>query len=169
MEQNTQKGYLAWNRGKIIAKYRREWHGSHSWHKEMIIAQFKLRKLSWKEEMNTRNAIQFGKLVMQFWNDNSKIKMATWYTDRNPIVMQLQTIFNFKVFSWQWEKLKQQYKTHVHERQWSGTDRQKKRKFFDDLDEIWGHRDIISPSSLFDSSTMDGVDSESVGTDDLGK
>ena len=67
------------------------------------------------------------------------------------------------------KKLKQQYKTHVDKRRRSGTERSKKWKFYDDLDEICGHRDIISPSSLFDSSTMDEVDSESVRTDDLGK
>lgn len=54
-----------------------------------------------------------------------------------------------------WKKLKQE---------WS-----KKWKFFDDLDKICGHWDIFFPSSLFDSSLRDEVDSESVGTDDLGK
>ena len=73
-----------------------------------------------------------------------------------------------------WKKLKQQYKTHVDKRRRSGTERSKKGKFFDDLDEICGHRDIISPSSLFDSSTMDEVDSESelmtwVSNTNLGK
>lgn len=31
--------------------------------------------------MNARNAIEFRKLVIKFWNDNIEIKMATWYTD----------------------------------------------------------------------------------------
>ena len=98
--------------------------------------------------------------------------------------MQLQTIFKYSldnviillgiIYTVEsiintWKKLKQQYKTHVDKRRRSGTERSKKGKFFDDLDEICGHRDIISPSSLFDSSTMDEVDSESVRTDELGK
>ena len=43
------------------------------------------------------------------------------------------------------KKLKQQYKTHVDKRRRSGHERSKRWKFFDDLDEICGHRDIISP------------------------
>ena len=34
----------------------------------------------------------------------------------------------------------------------SGTERSKSWKFFNDMDEICGHRDIIHPSALLDSS-----------------
>ena len=85
------------------------------------------------------------------------------------VIILLGIIYTVESIINTWRKFKQQYKTHVDKRRRSGTERSKKGKFFDDLDEICGHRDIISPSSLFDSSTMDEVDSESVRIDELGK
>ncbi len=51
-----------------------------------------------------------------------------------------------------WKKLKQQYKTHVDKKRKSGTERSKPWKFFDGMEEICGHRDIISPTALLDTS-----------------
>ena len=79
--------------------------------------------------------------ISKYSLDNVLILLGITYT--------IESIIN------KWKKLMQQ---------WS-----KKWKFFDDLDEICGHWDILSPSSLFDSSLREEVDSESVGTDDLGK
>ena len=51
-----------------------------------------------------------------------------------------------------WKKLKQQYKSTVDKKRKSGTERSRSWKFFNDMDEICGHRDIINPSALLDSS-----------------
>jgi hypothetical protein len=51
-----------------------------------------------------------------------------------------------------WKKLKQQYKSHVDKKRKSGTGRSRPWKFFDDMDDICGHRDIIHPAALLDTS-----------------
>ena len=51
-----------------------------------------------------------------------------------------------------WKKLKQQYKSHVDKKRKSGTGKTKPWKFFDDMDQICGHRDIIHPTALLDTS-----------------
>ena len=58
-----------------------------------------------------------------------------------------------------WKKLKQQYKTHHNNQRRSGTERRKKWKFFDEMDQICGHRDTSSPVCLIDST----LHSESAG------
>ena len=51
-----------------------------------------------------------------------------------------------------WKKLRQQYKTHLDNRKRSGTERGKKWKFFDEMDEICGHRATSTPVTVIDSS-----------------
>ena len=63
--------------------------------------------------------------ILKFSLDNVIILLGVVYT--------VESVIN------KWKKLKQQYKTHVDKRRRSGTERSKKWKFFDDLDEICGH------------------------------
>ena len=65
------------------------------------------------------------------------------------IHFQLESIIN------KWKKLKQQYKQHHDKQKRSGTERRKKWKFFDDVDQICGHRDTSSPACLIDSGLAD--------------
>ena len=65
------------------------------------------------------------------------------------IHFQLESIIN------KWKKLKQQYKQHHDKQKRSGTERRKKWKFFDDMDQICGHRDTSSPTCLIDSGLPD--------------
>lgn len=58
-----------------------------------------------------------------------------------------------------WKKLKQQYRTNLDKKKKSGTERRRKWKFFDAMDQVCGHRDTSSPACLFDSS----MDSEVTG------
>ena len=51
-----------------------------------------------------------------------------------------------------WKKLGQQYKTHLHNQKQSGTERGKKWKFFDEMNEICGHRVTSTPVTVTDSS-----------------
>ena len=51
-----------------------------------------------------------------------------------------------------WKKLRQQYKTHLDNRKRSGTERGKKWKFFDEMNEICGHRATSTPVTVIDSS-----------------
>ena len=51
-----------------------------------------------------------------------------------------------------WKKLRQQHKQHHDKQKRSGTERQKKWKFFDEMDQACGHRDTSSPACLIDSS-----------------
>ena len=51
-----------------------------------------------------------------------------------------------------WNKLRQQYKTHLDNGKGSGTECGKKWKFFDEMNEICGHRAISTPVTVIDSS-----------------
>ena len=51
-----------------------------------------------------------------------------------------------------WKKLKQQYKTYLDKTRRSGTEKRKKWKFFDEMDQACGNRDTSTPVSLVDSS-----------------
>ena len=73
-------------------------------------------------------------------------KLAFFYIG---IHFQLESIIN------KWKKLKQQYKQHHDKQKRSGTERRKKWKLFDDMDQICGHRETSSPACLNDSGLPD--------------
>ena len=95
-----------------------------------------------------------GKNVLILLHDNRRIcfvfvsvdKIRFFYVG---IHFQLESIIN------KWKKLKQQYKQHHDKQKRSGTERRKKWKFFDDVDQICGHRDTSSPACLIDSGLAD--------------
>ena len=58
------------------------------------------------------------------------------------IHFKLESIIN------KWKKLKEQCKQHDDKQKRSGTERRKKWKLFDDMNQICGHRDTSSPACL---------------------
>ena len=65
------------------------------------------------------------------------------------IHFKLESIIN------KWKNLKQQYKQHHDKQKRSWTERRKKSKLFDDMDQICGHTDTSSPACLIDSGLLD--------------
>ena len=51
-----------------------------------------------------------------------------------------------------WKKLKQQYKTYLDKTRRSGTEKRKKWKFYDEMDQVCGNRATSTPVCLIDSS-----------------
>ena len=56
------------------------------------------------------------------------------------IHFQLESIIN------KWKKLKQQYKQHHDKQKRSGTERRKKWKLFDDMNQICGQQGVLWPT-----------------------
>ena len=71
----------------------------------------------------------------------------------NIILSFLGVTFSLEAVISKWKKLRQQYKSNLDKSR-RGTERRKKWKFFDKMDQACGSRDTSTPVSLVDSSLI---------------